>query len=131
MQQKLEAMLTLAARIRAVDPDDVAERVLTTHFIPDLMGNLRAFSNQTVRCTRCNTKYRRVPLAGKCPRCGGSILPTIHEASVKKYLEVSRKICSAFAISEYTRQRIAVLEMAIQSTFGEAPEKQMGLADFM
>jgi len=131
MQQKLEAMLTLAARIRAVDPDDVAERVLTTHFIPDLMGNLRAFSNQTVRCTRCNTKYRRVPLAGKCPRCGGSILPTIHEASVKKYLEVSRKICSEFAISGYTRQRIAVLEMAIQSTFGEAPEKQMGLADFM
>jgi DNA polymerase II large subunit len=95
------------------------------------MGNLRAFSNQTVRCTRCNTKYRRVPLAGKCSRCGGSILPTIHEASVKKYLEVSRKICSEFAISGYTRQRIAVLEMAIQSTFGEAPEKQMGLADFM
>ena len=131
MQQKLEAMLALAARIRAVDPDDVAERVLTTHFIPDLMGNLRAFSNQTVRCTRCNTKYRRVPLAGKCHRCGGSILPTIHEASVKKYLEISRQICERYGVSGYTRQRLAVLEMAINSTFGIAPEKQMGLADFM
>ncbi|MDD1653893.1 MAG: DNA-directed DNA polymerase II large subunit [Methanomicrobiales archaeon] len=131
MQEKLEAMLTLATRIRAVDVDDVAERVLTTHFIPDLMGNLRAFSNQTVRCTRCNSKFRRVPLAGKCPRCGGSILPTIHEASVKKYLDISRQICGKYGVSPYTRQRIAVLEMAIQSTFGIAPEKQMGLADFM
>ena len=29
-----------------MDEDDVAERVLTTHFIRDLMGNLSAFSKQ-------------------------------------------------------------------------------------
>jgi DNA polymerase II large subunit len=84
-----------------------------------------------VRCTKCNTKYRRVPLAGKCPRCGGAILPTVHEASVKKYLEISRKICAEYAISPYTRQRIDVLARAIASTFGVESEQQKGLADFM
>ena len=131
MQEKLDAMLSLARRIRAVHPDDVAERVLYTHFIPDMQGNLRAFSNQTVRCTKCNTKYRRPPLAGKCPKCGGSILPTVHEASVKKYLEISRRICEDYHISPYTRQRIEVLARAIESTFGIEGEKQKALADFM
>ena len=131
MQEKLDAMLTLARRVRAVHPDDVAERVLYTHFIPDMQGNLRAFSNQSVRCTKCNSKYRRTPLAGKCPRCGGAILPTVHEASVKKYLEISRRICEEYAISPYTRQRIEVLAKAIESTFGVEGEQQKALADFM
>jgi DNA polymerase II large subunit len=131
MEEKLNAMLSLAGMIRAVKKDDVAERVLHTHFIPDMQGNLRAFSNQTVRCTKCSSKYRRVPLAGKCPRCGGPILPTVHEASVKKYLEISRRICATYNISPYTRQRIEVLARAMESTFGIESEKQKALADFM
>jgi DNA polymerase II large subunit len=131
MFEKLEAELKLAEMIRAVDQDDVAERVLTTHFIRDLMGNLSAFSKQKFRCTKCNTSYRRMPLAGKCTRCGGNIIPTVHEGSVKKYLEVSRLICEKYQISEYTRQRVMVLDQAIESTFGQEKSQQMGLADFM
>src|SRR5208337_5428631 len=86
MAEKLEAELDLAEKIRAVDADDVAERVLNTHFIRDLMGNLTAFSRQKFRCTKCNTSYRRMPLAGKCSRCNGNIIATVHEGSVKKYL---------------------------------------------
>jgi DNA polymerase II large subunit len=131
MFEKLEAELTLAEKIRAVDQDDVAERVLTTHFIRDLMGNLSAFSKQKFRCTKCNTSYRRMPLDGKCTRCGGNIIPTVHEGSVKKYLEVSRLICEKYKVSEYTRQRVMVLAQAIESTFGQEKSQQMGLADFM
>jgi DNA polymerase II large subunit len=131
MLDKLEAELDLAKKIRAVDEDDVAERVLNTHFIRDLQGNLNAFSKQKVRCMKCNAKYRRMPLAGKCTRCGGNVIPTVHEGSVKKYLEMSRNICATYAISEYTKQRVEVLFMQIESTFGEPPEKQLGLADFM
>lgn len=131
MQEKLGEMLRIAQMIRAVDADDVAERVLNTHFIPDLMGNLRAFSNQSVRCSRCNQKFRRIPLAGKCTRCGGNIIPTVHEASVKKYLEISRKICAEYRVSDYTHQRIEAIDMAIRSTFGKEEEHQLGLADFM
>jgi DNA polymerase II large subunit len=131
MQEKLSEMLRIARLIRAVDADDVAERVLNTHFIPDLMGNLRAFSNQSVRCSKCNQKYRRIPLSGKCLKCGGNIIPTVHEASVRKYLEISHQICADFRISEYTRQRIEAIDLAIQSTFVKEAEQQLGLADFM
>ena len=98
----------LAEKIRAVDADDVAERVLNTHFIRDLMGNLSAFSKQKFRCTKCNTSYRRMPLAGKCTKfkgkgiCNGNIIPTVHEGSVKKYLEMSREMVKKYKVSEYT-----------------------------
>lgn len=131
MIEKLDAELSLAVMIRAVDADDVAERVLTTHFIRDLMGNLSAFSKQKFRCTKCNSSYRRMPLAGKCSRCGGGIIPTVHEGSVKKYLQVSRQICTDYKVSPYTKQRVEVLCMAIESTFAEEKSQQMGLADFM
>jgi DNA polymerase II large subunit len=137
MTDKLDAELALAGKIRAVDADDVAERVLTTHFIRDLMGNLSAFSKQKFRCTKCNASYRRMPLAGKCTKfkgrgiCNGNIIPTVHEGSVKKYLEMSREICRKYNISEYTRQRMEVLDLAITSTFGEEKREQLGLADFM
>jgi DNA polymerase II large subunit len=137
MVEKLEAELSLAERIRAVDPDDVAERVLTTHFIRDLTGNLAAFSKQKFRCTRCNTTYRRMPLSGKCTRfrgkgiCNGNIVPTVHEGSVKKYLEMSKSLCEKYRVSEYTRQRVEVLDLAITSTFGEEKHQQLGLSDFM
>jgi len=137
MAEKLEAELDLAEKIRAVDADDVAERVLNTHFIRDLMGNLTAFSKQKFRCTKCNASYRRMPLAGKCTKfkgkgiCNGNIIPTVHEGSVKKYLEVSRAMVKKYKVSEYTRQRVEVLDLAIESTFGEEKHEQLGLADFM
>ncbi|MDD1712661.1 MAG: DNA polymerase II large subunit, partial [Methanoregulaceae archaeon] len=131
MQDKLEAELRLAEQIRAVDVDDVAERVLNTHFIRDLMGNLNAFSRQKFRCSKCNHSYRRMPLAGRCTRCTGNIIPTVHEGSVKKYLEMSRNICQRYRVSDYTRQRVEVLDMAITSTFGTEKDQQLGLADFM
>ena len=137
MTDKLGAELELAEKIRAVDADDVAERVLNTHFIRDLMGNLSAFSKQKFRCTKCNTSYRRMPLAGKCTKfrgrgiCNGPIIPTVHEGSVKKYLAMSREICRKYAISEYTKQRVEVIDLAIESTFGEEKQEQLGLADFM
>jgi len=137
MLEKLEAELYLAEKIRAVDADDVAERVLTTHFIRDLVGNLSAFSKQKFRCTKCNTTYRRMPLSGKCTRyrgkgiCNGNIVPTVHEGSVKKYLEMSKNLCARYHVSEYTRQRIEMLDLAITSTFGSEKEQQLGLADFI
>jgi len=131
MLEKLEAELALAKSIRAVDESDVAERVLNTHFIRDLQGNLNAFSKQKMRCTKCNAKYRRMTMSGKCTKCGGNIIQTVHEGSVKKYLEMSLNICEEYDISEYTRQRVEMLDMYILSTFGKEKETQLGLADFM
>ena len=36
-----------------------------------------------------------------------------------------------YKVSEYTKQRVEVLDLAITSTFGEEKQQQLGLADFM
>jgi DNA polymerase II large subunit len=44
---------------------------------------------------------------------------------------MSRAICEKYRVSQYTKQRVMVLDMAIESTFGQEKSEQMGLADFM
>lgn len=131
MIEKMDAQLGLARKIKAVDPQDVAERVINSHFLPDLIGNLRSFSKQKVRCTKCNAKYRRPPLQGTCPRCGGNIVLTVHEGSVRKYLETSLRIADEYNVRHYTKQRLELLEIEMRSLFESDKVKQKGLADFM
>jgi DNA polymerase II large subunit len=131
MTDKMEGQLSLAAKIRAVDTDDVVARVINNHFLPDMIGNLRKFSTQQVRCTKCNRKYRRIPLSGKCSGCDGNLTLTVHEGSVKKYLEVSKEIMETYDISNYTRQRIRLMDGAIKSLFQNEKVKECTLEDFL
>ncbi|MDY0267310.1 MAG: DNA polymerase II large subunit, partial [Methanimicrococcus sp.] len=132
MMDKMEAQLQLAEKIRAVDESDVAELVLKSHFLPDIMGNLRAFSKQTFRCIKCEAKYRRPPLTGTCPKCGGgNIILTVHEGAVRKYVEVSKEVAIKYHVSEYTLERIELLEQDIIQTFENHRIKKTSFADFM
>jgi len=131
MIDKMDAQLELARMIRAVDEQDVAERVINSHFLPDLIGNLHAFSKQKVRCVKCGAKYRRPPLKETCPKCGGRMILTVHEGSVRKYLEVSIKVAEEYGVSSYTQQRLQLLKMEIDSLFKNEKARQTGLADFM
>ena len=132
MMDKMEAQLQLAEKIRAVDESDVAELVLKSHFLPDIIGNLRAFSKQTFRCIKCEAKYRRPPLSGTCQKCGGgNIILTVHEGAVRKYVEVSKEVAIKYGVSEYTRARIELLEQDIIQTFENHKIKKTSLTDFM
>jgi DNA polymerase II large subunit len=113
-----------------VDERDVVTRVINKHFLPDMAGNLRSFSAQNVRCTKCGEKYRRIPLSGRC-RCGNTLILTVHEASVKKYLDVSKRMGEKYGLSPYTQQRIEVLEMSMNSLFNNDKVKKCRLTDFM
>ncbi|MGQ9551749.1 MAG: DNA polymerase II large subunit, partial [Candidatus Bathycorpusculaceae bacterium] len=62
MIEKLNKQLELGERIEAVDSRRVALKVLTSHFIRDIAGNVRAFSTQGFRCKSCNKRFRRLPL---------------------------------------------------------------------
>ena len=130
MAEKIEAQLELALKIRAVDPNDVVARIVVHHFLPDLIGNLKAFSSQQVRCTKCGEKYRRIPLRGRCPACGGHLTLTVHESSVKKYLDISKRISTQFEVSNYLRQRIDLIEEAIASLFTNDKTQDLKLDDF-
>jgi len=130
MMDKMNAQLELARKIRAVDESDVVHRVITRHFLPDIIGNLKSFSGQKLRCTKCNAKYRRIPLRGRC-YCGNNLTLTVHEKSVKKYLEITKEIGDKFGIPAYTQQRIALVEESIKSLFENEKVKKSRLTDFM
>ena len=129
MMDKMDAQLELGKKIRAVDEKDVATKVIAKHFMPDMIGNLRSFSAQTVRCTKCGEKYRRIPLSGKC-FCGNNLTLTVHEASVKKYLQISQNICEKYGLSEYTKERIDILSQSMDSLFNSDKIKKCKLTDF-
>ncbi|WGI17741.1 DNA polymerase II large subunit [Methanonatronarchaeum sp. AMET-Sl] len=131
MIDKMQSQLKLAGMIKAVDEKEVAEKVIQSHFLPDLIGNLRAFSTQTVRCVKCNTKYRRPPLSGKCRNCGNTLTLTVHENSVKKYLEISMKIAEEYEVSNYIKERLELLETSINSLFENDLFQQKDLTEYM
>ena len=130
MEDKLKAQMELAVKIRAVDEEDVASKVIQTHFLPDLIGNMRAYSRQQFRCIKCNKKFRRIPLTGKCPYCGGEIVMTVHEKSIKKYLEPAKKLVEQFNVSNYTKQRIILVEKFVSSLFQHNGKRNKKLTDF-
>ena len=93
MSEKVDAMMTLCKKLRAVDVSDVARLIIERHFIRDTKGNLRKFSMQVFRCVDCNEKFRRPPLAGRCT-CGGKLIFTISEGSIIKYLATALEACA-------------------------------------
>jgi DNA polymerase II large subunit len=130
MKEKVDGQIKLAEKIRAVDPRGVVEGVLNSHFLPDMAGNVRAFSRQKVRCTKCNKKYRRMPLSGECV-CGGNLILSIHKGSVIKYLEISKELSQKYPINNYLIQRIELLESGINSLFESDKSKQSSLDVFL
>ena len=130
MKEKVEAQIELAEKIRAVDQRDVVQRVLSSHFLPDIMGNSRAFSKQKVRCTKCNSKYRRIPLTGKCTKCGGNLILSVSKGSVQKYLGISQDLVNRYPVSPYLKQRLEIQEYGINSLFESDKSKQSSLDVF-
>ncbi|WP_135821810.1 DNA polymerase II large subunit [Halostella litorea] len=131
MMDKMDAQLELSRKLRAVDETDVAERVIEFHFLPDLIGNLRAFSRQETRCLDCGEKYRRMPLSGDCRECGGDVNLTVHQGSVNKYMDTAIQVAEEYGTRDYTKQRLEVLEKSLESIFENDKNKQTGIADFM
>ncbi|MBD3309785.1 DNA polymerase II large subunit, partial [Candidatus Woesearchaeota archaeon] len=127
MEEKLKGQMRIAEKIRAVDTGDVARLVIEKHFLKDTKGNLRKFSMQEFRCVKCNDKFRRPPLVGKCTNCGGKIIFTIAEGSVIKYLEPSISLAEKYQVPEYLRQSLDLLQRRVEGVFGKEKERQEGL----
>ncbi len=130
MAEKIECQMDLARKLRAVDTSDVARLVIEKHFIRDTRGNLRKFSLQQFRCGKCNTKYRRPPLIGKCTNCGGKIIFTISEGSIIKYLDMSLDLAYTYNVSDYLKESLELIKKRILHVFGKEKEKQTDLDSF-
>ena len=131
MKEKLDGQMALAEKIRASDTKAVARAVIEKHFIKDTRGNLRKFSQQKFRCTKCGEKYRRPPLSGKCFVCNhNSIIFTVTEGSVKKYVGYSMELAEKYDLAPYLQENLVLNAEAIDSLFGKETEKQEGLSSF-
>jgi DNA polymerase II large subunit len=131
MDEKLQMQISTARLINAVDEDEVVSMVLTTHILPDIMGNMRAYSSQAFRCSKCAEKYRRIPLYGKCLRCENELLQTVTRGSVEKYLSIAHYMCREFKINDYLRSRVESLTTELNLIFREQNKEQSTLIEFI
>ena len=130
MIEKLDMQLGLGEKIDAVDARKVALKVLNTHFMRDIAGNLRAFSTQGFRCKSCNKKFRRLPLKGKCPFCGGKLTLTVYRGGIEKYLVAAQQLVDKYGLPSYYTQRMDLIKEELTLMFDNKKPKQATLFDF-
>jgi DNA polymerase II large subunit len=58
MIEKMNAQVELGRKIRAVDETDVVYRVITRHFLPDMIGNLKSFSGMQFEIPAHSSKWK-------------------------------------------------------------------------
>ena len=136
MDEKVELQFKLMDKLYSIDKRDTARRLISSHFIRDLMGNLHSYSEQGFRCVSCNAKYRRIPLVGKCTRCQGKIILTISKGGIEKYLNMAINLADRYDLEPYMKQRLKLIKEEIDLVFGAAGSegsgsKQFNLSRFM
>jgi len=133
MQDKVNAEFNLMDKLACINQRDAAKRLIISHFIPDLIGNLHTFSKQEFRCSICNAKYRRVPLSGKCTKDGGKLLLTVSKGGIEKYLNMALNLAERYDLEPYIRQRLELVRDEILNLFEEnaIPKKQFSLSNFI
>jgi len=128
MQEKVQHQMELVEKLRSADTSDTARLIIERHFIRDMRGNLRKFSQQEFRCVACNEIVRRPSMNGKCPACGGKLIFTIHEGGIKKYLEPALDLAKKYNLSKYLQQNLELVKGYIDSIFGKELEKQEAIS---
>ncbi|MBJ17687.1 MAG: DNA polymerase II large subunit [Euryarchaeota archaeon] len=148
MKDKLDSQLELGRVLRPVRVDGVAKQVIESHFLPDMRGNLMAYTRQKIRCVKCGESYRRVPLAGKCIShsvrspggfssgseesiCGGNVVLTVSEGAVRKYIEITEEVIENYGVDDYTKHRVGWMSSSVDSLFNNDRVTVMTLEDFI
>ena len=151
MKDKMDGQLALGRRLRSVNATKVASKVIQSHFLPDMRGNMMAFTRQKVRCVKCGEKYRRMPLKGKCiaknkasnsamenisrdndgSLCNGNVILTVSKGNVEKYIQITKNVIEEFGVDMYTKQRVDWTAESVDSLFNNDSVTVMTLEDFL
>ena len=139
MRQKTMAQFALGEVLFGVDNLKQSAKLIDTHLIRDMRGNLRAFGQQKVRCTKCGAKYRRVPISGTCMTiqgkttdpftgeevevpCPGNLIMTVSHGAVSKYDSLMGDIIDRYGCEDYISQLYSYVSYWVEQTF-EDPSK--------
>lgn len=128
--EKLDMQIRTADMINVVDPNEVVSMVMTTHLLPDIMGNLRAYSGQSFRCTTCGASFRRIPLSQNCSECGSKLIQTLTRPSVSKYLKLAKRLLDKYQVEPYLKGRVLALLDELELVFGKEESDQSLLTDY-
>lgn len=129
MLDKFDMQIKNAELIDAVNTSEIVSNVISTHLVPDIMGNLRAYARQNFRCTGCGRSFRRMPLIQTCV-CGHKLIPTITRGSVEKYLKLAKRLVEKYDVGKYQKGRIRALSDEIELVFGKNQGDQSLLTDY-
>jgi len=129
MLDKFDMQMRNAELIDVVNPSEIVSNVISTHLVPDIMGNLRAYARQNFRCTGCGKSFRRMPLIQTCV-CGHKLIATITRGSVEKYLKLAKRLVEKYDVGEYQKGRIYALSDEIELVFGKSKGDQSLLTDY-
>ena len=140
MRQKTMMQFELGEVLHSVDNKDQAGRLINRHLIRDMRGNLRAYGQQKVRCTKCSASYRRPPIAGKCitvikkdvenpltgeienVTCDNKLILTVHQGSVEKYDALMNEIIERYGVDGYTDNLYRLVSSWVADTFSSGDE---------
>ncbi|RLG69439.1 DNA polymerase II large subunit [archaeon] len=127
IQKKLELQLSIMKTLNNFPIDKIVERILDSHILRDIAGNLRAFYSNSVRCKYCGLNLSRPTLSGRCPNCGGELVRRVYSKSVIKYLKIAEFLVNNFNLSNYYKQYIDLLkkESALLLYHSEGKQKRL------
>ena len=147
MRQKTMGQFALGESLYAVNNRKQSAKLIDTHLIRDMRGNLRAFGQQKVRCTKCGAKYRRVPISGKCMTitgkttdpftkevvevpCPGNLIMTVSHGAVSKYDGLMGDIIDRYGCEAYITQLYQYVSQWVESTFEDPSKGKQQTLDF-
>ena len=141
MRQKTMVQFALGNTLHSVDNTEQSSKLIDRHLIRDMRGNLRAFGQQKVRCTKCGESYRRPPINGKCRtvvdkkvdpfsgeeiqvNCPGNIILTVSQGAIKKYDGLMGELVEKWGCDQYTAQLYEWVSMWVKQTFRTENERE-------
>ncbi|MEM1943108.1 MAG: DNA polymerase II large subunit [Candidatus Caldarchaeum sp.] len=114
MMDKISVQLELMDQLAGVKDAALVDSIVSSHILPDIIGNVKAFMVQSFRCKKCNKKYRRIPLTGKCPYCQVDLSLTVFRGAVEKYIELAEQMAEKRLRSSYLRENtVAAVETVV------------------
>jgi DNA polymerase II large subunit len=136
MFEKVVDQIRLTEKLSSVNIEKVVENIVSSHILPDVAGNMKAFFVQSFRCKKCNAKFRRLPLNGQCNKCGSNLIQTVFRGAIEKYVDLLEYILSKYIRTPYLKERIIIVIENVRSTFtgqGETSPatKQVSLESFI
>ncbi|MCX8200723.1 MAG: DNA polymerase II large subunit [Candidatus Caldarchaeum sp.] len=105
MMEKIGGQLELMQNIAAVRDAGLVDNIVSSHILPDIIGNVKAFMIQSFRCKKCNRKFRRLPLTGKCPNCQLDLTLTVFRGNVEKYIDLAKQMAENHLRNPYLIER--------------------------